>query len=98
VHPLKKELKMGSGTTILGILLIFVAGIAGLYGLAMWVIHGVFPLWETAYSALWLQAEPEIDWFYRTIMELVLVIVLVPLWTWLCAAGVMLGAAMMGDY
>jgi hypothetical protein len=89
---------MGSGSTILGIALIFIFGIAGLYGLAMWAIYGVFPLWETTYAALWLQTEPAANWLYRTVMELVLVVVLVPLWTWLCAIFVMLGAAMMGDY
>jgi len=89
---------MGSGSTILGILLIFVAGIAGLYGLAMWAINGIFPLWDTVYAATFLHLPPQADWLYYTVCQLVLTCVLVPLWTWLCAMGVMLGYTLMGDY
>jgi len=89
---------MGSGTTILGILLIFVAGIAGLYGLAMGILNGILPLWETVYAALWLNAAPHADWLYYTAMQLILVWVLVPLWTMLCAMGVTVGAALAQDY
>ena len=90
---------MGSGTTILGIILIFVFGIAGIYGLAMGLIHGILPLWETVYQAAYLNIDPPtVNWLYFTIGQLVLVYVLVPLWTMLCIAGVSAGGMLASDY
>lgn len=89
---------MGSGSTIVGILLIFIFGIAGIYGLAMGILNGILPLWETVYAGLWLHAPPAADWFYYSFLELVLTFVLVPLWTWLCAAFIFAGAALTGNY
>ena len=60
---------MGSGSTILGIALIFIFGIAGIYGLAMGLIHGIFPLWDTVYTALWVGAEPKANWLYYTFAQ-----------------------------
>jgi hypothetical protein len=89
---------MGSGSTILGIVLIFVFGIAGIYGLAMGVINGILPLWEMVYAAAYLHLLPPANWLYYTAAQLILVWVLVPLWTMLCVMGVTAGYALMGDY
>jgi hypothetical protein len=88
---------MGALGAILGVLLIFVSGIAGIYGIAMGLFNGIIPLWEMVYTALWLQMPPKsADWLYFTVAELILVSVLVPIWTGICVLGLMIGAAIAG--
>lgn len=83
--------------TICGVLILLAAIMAGVYGLVIAIVVGILPLWELVYPVAYLHIEPaSASWLYSVVADVVLISILVPLWTGLCAGVAFLGAVIAG--